>query len=157
MACPPAERPAAEPAPPSVQTVTLAVVGRHLLGEERNHELVDLGGTLAETTATAPVYRLYCIGQGEGAVPGVLRTGDGGVSIEVELWDLPSTAVGTFLRKIPAPLGLGWLLLVDGRSFLGFLCESFAVGAAVDISASGGWRAHQRTTSSNRTETPEDP
>ena len=103
-----------------------------------------LGATLAETTFTAPLYRLYCIGQGDDAVPGLVRAGRGGASIEVELWNLPAPATGSLLRSISPPLGIGWLELVDGRTVLGFLCEAYAVQTAIDITASGGWRAYQR-------------
>nr|MDT0661627.1 allophanate hydrolase [Micromonospora sp. DSM 115978] len=68
-----------------------------------------------------------------------------GVSIEVELWWLPATALGGLLAGVPAPLSFGWLRLADGRDVIGFLCEAYAIGPdAEDISAAGGWRAYRR-------------
>lgn len=72
-----------------------------------------------------------------------MRTGTPeGIGIEVEIWDLPKTAVGTFLEGIPAPLGIGRVQLDDGTTAPGFLCESAAVADATDITALGGWRAY---------------
>ena len=48
---------------------------------------------------------------------------------------------GRFVAGIPAPLGIGTLLLADGTRPKGFLCEAEAVRGAKDISAFGGWRA----------------
>jgi allophanate hydrolase len=69
---------------------------------------------------------------------------DGG-SIEVELWSLPSDKVGTFLRNIPPPLGLGTVVLEDGSSTTGFLCEGHASSGARDITELGGWRAYLKS------------
>jgi allophanate hydrolase len=43
---------------------------------------------------------------------------------------------------VGAPLGIGTIQLEDGQSLQGFLCESYAVKDAVDISNFGGWRAY---------------
>jgi allophanate hydrolase len=37
---------------------------------------------------------------------------------------------------------IGTLELPDGESVKGFLCESYAVAGATDISKFGGWRAY---------------
>ena len=64
--------------------------------------------------------------------PGLSRcANEAGAAIEVELWDLPLSAVGGFLAGIPAPLGLGTLELLDGRTVHGFICEGYAIRAAV--------------------------
>ena len=47
-----------------------------------------------------------------------------------------------FVAGIPAPLGIGTLLLADGTRPKGFLCEAEAIRAARDISSFGGWRAY---------------
>ena len=116
----------------------IAVVGAHLSGQKLNHELVALGARLRQTTRTAPEYRLYALPDGER--PGLVRRPGAGVAIEVEVWDVPSTAVGAFLATVAPPLGLGTVALEDGSSVTGFLCEAHAVGAARDISEFGGWR-----------------
>ena len=78
--------------------------------------------------------------------PGLVRVAEGGGSIELEIWSLPTGTVGAFLGRIPAPLGIGTVLLADGSSVLGFLCESCATMDALDITASGGWRAYLKST-----------
>ncbi|MEU1755151.1 allophanate hydrolase [Micromonospora matsumotoense] len=127
----------------------LAVVGRHLAGESRNGELTGHGATLVGAARTAPLYRLYRMDTPDGeGLPGLVRaapTGPPGRPIDVELWRLPTSAVGALLTGVPAPLSLGWVRLHDGRDVLGFLCEAYAVGPQVeDISAAGGWRAYRR-------------
>ncbi|MBX7268310.1 hypothetical protein KIF24_21310 [Micromonospora sp. Llam7] len=125
----------------------IAVVGRHLAGESRNAELTDRGATLAGVARTAPLYRLYRMDTPDGeGIPGLVRVAPtDGHPIEVELWRLPTTAVGDLLAGVPAPLSLGWIRLHDGRDVLGFLCEAYAAGPqAEDISATGGWRAYRR-------------
>lgn len=88
-------------------------------------------------------YRLYALPGGPPYRPGLVRTAEGdGDAIEVEVWDLPKTAVGTFLEGIPAPLGIGRVQLDDGTAPPGFLCEATAVRGATDITALDGWRAY---------------
>ncbi|WP_431885559.1 allophanate hydrolase [Micromonospora wenchangensis] len=134
---------------PAPAELLIAVVGRHLAGESRNGELTGHGATLVGAARTAPLYRLYRmdIPDDEG-LPGLVRaapTGPPGLPIDVELWRLPTSAVGALLAGVPAPLSLGWVRLHDGRDVLGFLCEAYAVGPQVeDISATGGWRAWRR-------------
>ena len=122
-----------------LQLMTIAVVGLHLSGEPRNHELTERRATLVGATNTAPCYRLYRLPSG---VPGLVRD-DTGDAIDVELWQLPAAAVGGLLAGIRAPLSLGRIALADGTEATGFLCEAYAVDAAQDITAGGGWRAHR--------------
>jgi len=121
------------------ELMTIAVVGLHLSGEPRNHELTERRATLIGATTTAPCYRLYRLPSG---VPGLVRD-DSGAAIDLELWQLPAAAVGGLLAGIAAPLSLGRIALADGTEATGFLCEAYAVGAAQDITAGGGWRAHR--------------
>jgi allophanate hydrolase len=65
-----------------------------------------------------------------------------GHAIATEVWALPAEAFGRFVAGIPAPLGIGTLLLADGTRPKGFLCESEAIRAAKPISAYGGWRRY---------------
>ena len=50
-------------------------------------------------------------------------------------------AFGDFVSKIPSPLGIGKVLLEDGKSVPGFIAEPIATAGARDISDFGGWRA----------------
>jgi allophanate hydrolase len=119
--------------------VPLAVVGAHLSGQPMNHELVALGARLRRTTRTAAQYRLYALPDGKR--PGLVCRPGAGAGIEIEIWDIPSAALGGFLASIAAPLGLGKVRLEDGGEVTGFLSEAHAVEDARDISEFGGWRA----------------
>jgi allophanate hydrolase len=128
--------------PPAARTnfpyVPLAVVGAHLSGQPLNGELVAIGARLRQTTRTAPEYRLYALPDGKR--PGLVLRPGAGVAIEVEVWDVPSIALGGFAAGIAAPLGLGKMRLAEGDEVTGFLCEAWAAEDARDISEFGGWR-----------------
>jgi allophanate hydrolase len=118
------------------------VVGAHLSGMPLNGQLTERGAVLESRTETAPHYRLHALPASGVPKPGLVRVAEGGAPIAVEIWDLPSAAVGSFLALIPAPLGLGTVELADGRRVHGFLCESHALEGTTDITAHGGWRAY---------------
>jgi allophanate hydrolase len=124
----------------------LAVVGAHLSGMPLNHELIARNAGFVEKTATARKYRLYELIDTEPSKPGLARCeDDAGASIEVELWDIPIASVGSFLAGIPAPLGIGTLELLDGRTVNGFICEGYAIKGGVDITSFGGWRNYRNS------------
>jgi allophanate hydrolase len=128
--------------PPGAERSRLAVVGAHLTGQPLNHQLTDLGAVLCATTTTAPEYRLFALDTSP-PKPGLLRApAGGGAAIEVEVWALDDAGLGTFVAAIPAPLGVGRVMLADGSEVTGFLCEPYAVEQAREITASGGWRAY---------------
>ncbi|WEY41412.1 allophanate hydrolase [Paraburkholderia sp. SUR17] len=136
-----------EPQSTHVATVRVAVVGAHLSGEPLNEQLTERGARLVATMSTAPAYRLYALPiatAGTPAKPGLVRVSEGGTAIEVEVWDMPVAAYGSFVAGIRAPLGIGTLTLADGSTVQGFLCENAALAGAEDISAFGGWRAYRR-------------
>ncbi len=72
---------------------------------------------------------------------------EGGAAIEVEVWDVPADAFGSFVAAVPAPLAIGKLELADGSWVSGFVCEPVGLDGAEDITRFGGWRAYlaQRT------------
>lgn len=131
--------------PQGLADVTLAVCGAHLDGLPLNHQLRDLGGVLLERTHTAANYRFYALPGGPPHRPGLVRVEHQGAAIEVELWSLPCTAFGAFVARIPAPLVIGKVQLVDERQVCGFLCEAHAVTGAADITRYGGWRKYLAT------------
>ncbi|MCW1244153.1 allophanate hydrolase [Pseudomonas sp. SAICEU22] len=123
----------------------LVVCGAHLEGLALNWQLKQRGARLIEATHSSPDYRLYALAGGPPLRPGMLRVGEGGVAIEVEVWELPSSELGSFLTGIPAPLGLGKVQLADGRWESGFICEPYGLEGAQDISHLGGWRTYLRS------------
>ncbi len=125
--------------------VAIAVIGAHMSGLPLNGQLTDLGGRLERVGTTAPLYRFYALPGGPPQRPGMVRVAQGGSAIELEVWSLPAAEVGALLRRIPAPLGLGTVILADGTGVAGFLCESYATTGARDITALGGWRAYLKT------------
>ncbi|RGA04922.1 allophanate hydrolase [Microbispora triticiradicis] len=131
-----ADKAEADPAPAG-RTVPLAVVGAHRVGQPLHPHLVALGARFAAVARTAPCYRLYDLGDR----PGLVRE-EGGSSVEVELHEISPAALGELLVTVPSPLGLGTVELSDGRRVQGFLCESYAVGSARDITGLGSWPAY---------------
>lgn len=124
----------------------IAVVGAHLTGMPLNHQLTDRGAVFVERCRTAPS-RLFALAGTVPPKPGLLRDPQG-QPIEVELWDLPEAAVGSFVADIPAPLGIGTIELSDGRAVKGFICEPRGIAGARDITEFGGWRAFLASTGS---------
>jgi allophanate hydrolase len=125
----------------------IVVCGAHLQGLALNWQLTQRGGRLLETTFSSPDYQLHALAGGPPLRPGMVRVKDGGVAIAVEVWELPSSELGSFLTGIPAPLGLGKVQLADGRWESGFICEPYGLEGALDISHLGGWRAYLETRS----------
>jgi allophanate hydrolase len=125
-------------------TVRLAVVGAHLSGEPLNHQLVGAGASFVQTIDAAPGYRLYALPDTQPAKPGMVGGGPAdGPGIELEVWELPVEGFGRLVAGVPAPLVIGTVVLADGRSVKGFLCEADAVAGARDITGFGGWRAYR--------------
>ena len=119
----------------------LVVCGAHLQGLPLNGQLLARGGRRLALTRSAPHYRLHALAGGPPLRPGMVRVAEDGAAIEVEVWELPSSELGSFLTGIPAPLGLGKVELADGSWEAGFICEPYGLVGAEDITAHGGWRA----------------
>jgi allophanate hydrolase len=134
--------PTLAPLPFSEPVVEIAVVGAHLTGLPLNWQLVERGARLLQTTHTAPHYRLYALSATTPAKPGLIRTRGPGAAIEVEVWQIPTRVLGSFVADIPPPLGIGSLELADGRVVKGFICEPWVIDDAIEITSYGGWRAY---------------
>ena len=138
------ERTLESPAPATLarhDRARVVVCGAHLDGLPLNWQLRQRGGRLLEATQSSPDYRLYALAGGPVQRPGMVRVAEGGAAIAVEVWELPSSELGSFLTGIPAPLGLGKVQLADGSWETGFICEGYGLEGASDITAFGGWRA----------------
>lgn len=137
-------RPTTPPiAPPASVSglVRVAVCGAHLSGLPLNPQLTSRGARLVGAVRSAPVYRFYALPGGPPHRPGMVRVAEGGGAVAMEVWELPAREFGSFVAGIPAPLGIGTVLLEDGTSVLGFVCEAVVAQGARDITALGDWRA----------------
>jgi allophanate hydrolase len=112
-----------------------------MAGLPLNHELSSRGARFVAATRTANRYRLYALAGGPPRRPGMVQVAADGAALELELWDLPLAAVGSFMAGIPAPLGIGTVQLANGERVKGFLCEMAALDGAEDITHFGGWRS----------------
>ncbi len=137
-----ASSPAKLPTPAVEPTMAIAAVGAHMSGLPLNSQFTSRRAVLRARRRTAPKYRLYELAGASPPRPGMVRVDGDGVSLEVEVWDVPITEVGSFLCLIPPPLGLGSVELDDGERVHGFLCENAGLAGAQDISRFGGWRAY---------------
>jgi allophanate hydrolase len=128
----------------------LAVCGAHLRGQPLHPVLQRLGAELVQVTSTAPVYQMVLIPQGPDDVcprPGLIRRrGGGGGSLEVEVYRLAVVALGPLLVTVTSPLAIGSLVLADGSTVLGFVCEAFVDEELGDITRFGGWRGYLAAT-----------
>lgn len=135
-------RSALAPAPSGLTPIV--VCGAHMSGLPLNGDLTRLGAQLDSKTETSAEYRFYALAGGPPARPGLVRNSDGGASIEVEVWSVPTEMLGAFIATIPSPLGLGQVRLADGTAEIGFLCEAAGLDGAEDITELGSWRAYLR-------------
>jgi allophanate hydrolase len=121
-------------------TVKVAVCGAHMSGLPLNHQLTSRGARFLQAVKSAPEYRFYALAGGPVQRPGMVRVAEGGAAIEMEIWEVPATAFGSFVNGIPAPLGIGKVKLADDQWVSGFVCETLGVEGGTDITAMGSWR-----------------
>lgn len=120
---------AAEAFGQAASSVTVAVCGQHMRGFALHSQLEDLGAEYLGAARTATTYRLFAL-PGTLVKPGLLRSAQGGASIEVELYRMSAAAFGALVASAPAPLGFGSVELEDGSEVNGFLVEASAVVGA---------------------------
>ena len=120
-------------------TVWLAVNGTLMRGLPLNGNLLNAGARFVREDATAPEYRLWSIGDRH---PAMLRVRSGGVSVALELWEVPRAALATILLEEPPGLSIGRVRLRNGESVLGVLGEPVLCESGHEISRWGGWRAY---------------
>lgn len=126
-------------------TICVAVVGAHLSGMPLNGQLTERQATLLSSARTAPQYHLYHLKDTVPPKPGLIRTMEGGASIDVEIWEMPIEHFGSFVSLIPAPLGIGTITLEDGSTVKSFICEGIAVEGALDVTRFGGWKNYMKS------------
>ncbi len=123
-----------------VTTIDIAVCGAHLSGMPLNHQLTDNNAVLIKATKTEASYKLYALAGEPPLRPGLVKDCDNGKSIEVEVWRMPLSSFGVFIINIPSPLGIGKAILEEGEEVNSFICESYGIIDAIDITDFGGWR-----------------
>jgi len=128
-------------------TVKLAVNGTLMRGLELNPNMIDAGATFVREARTAPVYRLWSIGDRH---PAMIRVVSGGAAIAVEVWAVPPAGLATILLKEPPGLCIGKVRLDDGSEVLGVLGEPALCEGMREITGYGGWRAYVDDVSSRR-------
>lgn len=97
------------------------------------------GARFVREARTAPVYRLWSIGDRH---PAMVRTATGGAAIVVEVWDVPPAGIADILLQEPAGLCVGRVTLEDGSETLGVLGEMTLCDGQREITRYGGWRAY---------------
>jgi gamma-glutamylcyclotransferase (GGCT)/AIG2-like uncharacterized protein YtfP len=103
------------------------------------HQNLD-GAEFLEACSTAPMYRLYSIGD---VHPGMFEVAEAGVAISGEMYRVPEEVLQRVEAGEPPGLYRGPVHLADGRVVQGILFpRGLAEGAHRDISAYGGWRAY---------------
>jgi allophanate hydrolase len=120
--------------------LALSVCGAHMSGLPLNGELTKLSARYLYTTTTSENYQLFRLAGSNPVRPGLVRTPNTGVAIELEVWAIPLEHVGTFISGIPMPLGIGKVVLKDGSQVSGFICEKISEDGAENISHFGSWR-----------------
>jgi hypothetical protein len=118
-------------------TVQLAVNGTLMRGLKLNPNMLAVGAMFSREAKTAPEYRLWTIADEH---PAMQRVKTGGVSVALELWDVPPEGLGVVLQQEPPGLCIGKVKLEDGTFVLGVLGEAMLCEGHQEISQYGGWR-----------------
>ena len=104
---PPACRCRPTAAPPRPRgTIDIAVCGAHMSGLPLNHQLTERGAWLVSRPA---VHRNTACMRCPAARrrPGLVRVAPAAWPSRFEIWRMPEEHFGSFMRGIPAPLGIG--------------------------------------------------
>ncbi|HKG56438.1 MAG TPA: gamma-glutamylcyclotransferase [Candidatus Limnocylindrales bacterium] len=130
---------------------SLLFVNGTLMRGLKLHANLD-GATFVEVARTAPLYRIYSIGD---VHPGMFEVGDGsGVSVPGEIYEVPDDVWARVEAGEPPGLYRGPVKLSDGRSVPGILFpREMAEARHRDISDFGGWREYWAARSAEETAT----
>ena len=117
--------------------VLLAVNGTLMRGLPLNPNLVNVGATFVRETVTESAYRIWSIND---VHPAMQKVAVGGVSVAVEVWDVPTSGISQLLLQEPPGLCIGKVRLVDGEEVLGVLGEAILCEGKREITQWKGWR-----------------
>lgn len=121
------------------QTTLVAVNGTLMRGLELNGNMTKAGGVFVREDQTDAHYRLWSINDRH---PGMIRVMEGGVSVALEIWELPIASFATLLLSEPAGLAIGKVKLLDGSEVLGVLAEPWLTEGQKEITEHGSWRQY---------------
>eukprot|EP00439_Symbiodinium_sp_Y106_P012493 s1763_g1.t2 len=137
------------PLPSGVDTFEVAVCGAHMAGLPLSPQLTERGGRFMRAARTSPRYRLVAFDEMKPPRPGLVDAADG-ASIDLEIWELPASSFGSFMKLVASPLGIGWIELEDGSRVQGFRQVDASVNRGgqvgvggeppADITSYGSWR-----------------
>eukprot|EP00439_Symbiodinium_sp_Y106_P013768 s1763_g1.t5 len=138
------------PLPSGVDTFEVAVCGAHMAGLPLSPQLTERGGRFMRAARTSPRYRLVAFDEMKPPRPGLVDAADG-ASIDLEIWELPASSFGSFMKLVASPLGIGWIELEDGSRVQGFRQVDASVNRGgqvgvggeppADITSYGSWRS----------------
>jgi hypothetical protein len=122
--------------------VLFAVNGTLMRGLALNENLVTAGATFVREDATDACYRIWSI---DDRHPAMMRTPGEGMSVALEVWNVPVAGLVGILLAEPPGLAVGKVVLRDGSIVLGVLGEPFLCEGKREITEYGGWRAYVRS------------
>lgn len=125
------------------ERVNLAVNGTLMRGLELNGNLLAVGAEFVKDGVTAPIYRLWTIGD---VHPAMMRVATGGGAIALEVWSVPVAGLAKILLQEPPGLCIGKVQLAGNEEVLGVLGEPILCEGQVEITRWGGWRAYRAVT-----------
>jgi gamma-glutamylcyclotransferase (GGCT)/AIG2-like uncharacterized protein YtfP len=124
-----------------LETMELFVNGTLMRGLGLHHNLA--GAEFLGEFETAPIYRLYSIGD---VHPGMFEVESGGVSVKGEYYRMSAAAWKRVEAGEPPNLYCGPVRLADARTVNGILFpRALAEGSYKDISAFGDWRTYMKS------------
>ena len=118
------------------EPIPLAVCGLHKKGYPLEYQLIQLGASYKKSTKTAPKYKLFQL-DSTPVKPGMYYEPEKGKAIEVDIYEIPVSAMGHFMRMVKKPLGIGQIELEDGTLVNGFLCEEYCTRDGKDLTEQG--------------------
>lgn len=122
--------------------VLLAVNGGLMRGMSAHQVMTDAGAKFIREDATEPAYRLWSI---DDQFPAMVRVSEGGVSIDLEVYELTPEGFVAVLQREPVGLGVAHVQLLGGDNLLGVVGEPILCEHRREITAYGGWRAYRQS------------
>ncbi|MBO6176946.1 MAG: allophanate hydrolase [Treponema sp.] len=113
------------------EKVYVAVCGLHKKGFPLEYQLTELRAEFIEHAKTSESYRMYRLNTIP-VKPGLVKSVKG-KSVSVDVYALPEKNLGSFMKRVKAPLCIGDIILEDGREVKGFLCEESATKGCEEI------------------------